>query len=73
MFYKFNVARSIEDLVRVSPLIQNFMVKIRVIKPDASVGKGGRSFIQASKAWVIVSPNTNAKCAFSACVVHQQG
>jgi len=25
-------------------------VAIRVIKPDASVGKGGRSFIQASKA-----------------------
>jgi len=44
-------------------------VAIRVIKPDASVGKGGRSFIQASKAWVIVSPNTNANCAFSACVL----
>jgi len=43
-------------------------VAIRVIKPDASVGKGGRSFIQASKA-VIVSPNTNANCAFSACVL----
>ena len=44
-------------------------VAIRVIKPDASVGKGGRRFIQASKAWVIVSPNTNANCAFSACVL----
>ena len=44
-------------------------VAIRVMKPDASVGKGGRSFIQASKAWVIVSPNTNTNCAFSACVL----
>jgi hypothetical protein len=42
-------------------------VAIRVINPDASVGKGGRSFIQASKAWVIVSPNTKTNCAFSAC------
>ena len=42
---------------------------IRVIKPDASVGKGGRSFIQASKTWVIVSPNTTTNCAFSACVL----
>ena len=42
-------------------------VAIRIIKPDACVGKGGRSFIQASKSWEIVSPNTNANCAFSAC------
>jgi len=42
-------------------------VAIRVIKPDASVGKGGRSFIQASKVWVIVSPKTKTNCAFSAC------
>jgi len=48
-------------------------VAVRVIKPDASVGKGGRSFIQASTAWVIVSPNTNANCVFSACLVHQHG
>ena len=42
-------------------------VAIRVIKPDVSVGKGGRSFIQASKTWVIVSPNTKTNCVFSAC------
>ena len=44
-------------------------VAIRVINPNASVGKGVRSFIQASKAWVIVLPNMNANCAFSACVL----
>ena len=42
-------------------------VAIRVIKPDVSVGKGGRSSIQASKTWEIVSPNTKTNCAFSAC------
>ncbi len=40
-------------------------VAIRVIKPDVSVGKGGRSFIQASKIWVVVSPNTTTElCVF---------
>ena len=37
MFYKFNVARSIEDLVRVSPLIQNFMIQAAGIESPLSL------------------------------------
>ena len=44
-------------------------ISIKVIEPNKMNGSGGRSYIQASKVWKIISPRAERNCAYKAVVL----
>jgi hypothetical protein len=44
-------------------------ISIKVIEPNKRNGSGGRSYIQASKVWKIISPRAERNCAYKSVVL----
>ena len=67
--YDVFVQRLAEHLIKydANAVVQD--ISIKVIEPNPRNGSGGRSYIEASKVWKIISPRAETNCAYKAVVL----